>query len=69
MGAVQVLSCDCFWWDAARGETRESIQAPSTPGRLGYLAMEWLMDDAEFRSSGFLFFALEALAFASAARD
>ena len=36
----RAISCHSFWRTAARGETRESILAPSTPGRLGYLAVE-----------------------------
>lgn len=33
LGAVQVLSCDCFWWDFARGETRGLIRAALPVGR------------------------------------
>jgi len=44
----RAISCHSFWWDAARGETRESILAPSTPGRLGCLAAKRLMELAGF---------------------
>jgi hypothetical protein len=44
----RAISCHSFWWDAARGETRESILAPSTPGRLGDLAAKRLMEWAGF---------------------
>ncbi|MDD1750586.1 MAG: hypothetical protein LUO89_12015 [Methanothrix sp.] len=39
--------CEPFRRDAARGETRERSGAPSTPGRLGYLAaFEWIIEQS-----------------------
>ena len=45
------------------GFARGSSRAPSTPGRLGYLRVTWLMDLGRVCSSSFLGFVLRGLFF------